>query len=215
MLYLFDFDGTIVDSAPGVTKSAQVAMVRMGYPEYPIEKLRFFMGPPLNFSFREMIGMTEEEAEQAVVYFRERYREMGKLECSVYPGIPALLEKVKHAGHKIAVASAKPEPFVREIMDHFGILGYFDCVVGASMDEKMSDKANNIRRAMDGTGFGECFDGTWMIGDRKYDMEGAKEVGIKAIGVLYGYGTREELESTGADMIAATVKDLEGILLQA
>lgn len=131
MLFLFDFDGTIVDSAPGVTKSAQIAMVRMGYPEYPLEELRSFMGPPLTYSFRETIGMSEEEADQAVVYFRERYREMGKLECSVFPGIPAMLEKLKHAGHQVAVASAKPEPFVREIMDHFGILGYFDSVVGA------------------------------------------------------------------------------------
>ena len=215
MLFLFDFDGTIVDSAPGVTKSAQIAMVRMGYPEYPLEELRSFMGPPLTYSFRETIGMSEEEADQAVVYFRERYREMGKLECSVFPGIPAMLEKLKHAGHQVAVASAKPEPFVREIMDHFGILGYFDSVVGASMDEKSANKAENMRKAMKETGYDGRYEETWMIGDRKYDMEGAKEVGVKAIGVLFGYGTKEELESTGADTIAETVKDLEEILLQA
>lgn len=215
MLYLFDFDGTLVDSAPGVTKCAQIALMRMGYPEYPLEELRFFMGPPLTYSFKELTHMSDEDADQAVVYFRERYRETGKLECSVFPGIPALLEKLKHAGHKIAVASAKPEPFVREIMDHFGILAYFDCVVGASMDERSADKAANIRYAMKQTGYADRKDETWMIGDRKYDMEGAKEVGVKAIGVLFGYGTKEELESTGADIIVETVKDLETILLKA
>ena len=215
MLFLFDFDGTIVDSAPGVTKSAQIAMVRMGYPEYPLEQLRSFMGPPLTHSFRERIGMSEEEADQAVVYFRERYSEIGKFECSVYPGVPAMLEKVKHAGHKTAVASAKPEPFVREILDHFGLLGCFDSVVGAPMDEKSADKAANIRKAMKETGYDGRYEESWMIGDRKYDMYGAREVGVKAIGILYGYGTREELESAGADVIAETVKDLEEILLKA
>ena len=215
MLYLFDFDGTIADSAPGVTKCAQIAMVRMGFPEYPLEKLKFFMGPPLTYSFREMAGMTEEEADQAVILFRERYTKVGKLECSVYPGIPALLEKLKHAGHTIAVASAKPEPFVREIMDHFGILGYFDHVVGASMDEKSAHKVLSIRTAIRSAGYENRMDEVCMIGDRKYDMEGAKEVGIRAVGVLFGYGTREELESSGADVIAGTVRDLEEILLQA
>ena len=215
MLYLFDFDGTIVDSAPGVTKCAQIAMVRMGYPEYPLEQLRSFMGPPLTYSFRKLVGMSEEEADQAVIYFRERYREMGKLECSVFPGIPATLEKLKHAGHQVAVASAKPEPFVREIMDHFGILGYFDSVVGASMDEKSADKAANIRKAMKETGYENRYEEAWMIGDRKYDMAGAREVGVRAIGVLFGYGTREELENAGADVIVETVADLQEILLQA
>ena len=215
MLYLFDFDGTLVDSAPGVTKCAQVAMARMGYPEYPLEKLRSFMGPPLTYSFRELTDMTVEEADQAVVYFRERYSDVGKFECSVYPGIPALLEKLKRAGHAIAVASAKPEPYVREIMDHFGIIGYFDAVAGATMDEKSAYKVKSIHTAIEQTNYGDRMDEVWMIGDRKYDMEGAKDVGIKAVGVLFGYGTREELESTGADIIAETVKDLETILLQA
>lgn len=215
MLYLFDFDGTVVDSAPGVTKCAQIAMVRMGFPEYPLEELRSFMGPPLTYSFKNLTHMSEEEADQAVVYFRERYREYGKLECSVFPGIPALLEKLRHAGHRIAVASAKPEPFVREIMDHFGILAYFDQVVGASMDERSADKAANIRHAIELAGYADRMDEVWMIGDRKYDMEGARQVGIKAVGVLYGYGTQEELEASGADVIAGTVKDLEEMLLQA
>ena len=214
MLYLFDFDGTIVDSAPGVTKCAQVALVKMGYPEYSLEDLRFFMGPPITYSFRELLHVKEEDMEQVVTLFRERYREVCRFECSVYPGIPAMLEKLKHAGYRIAVASAKPEVYVREIMDHFGILPYFDCVIGASMTETMADKAANIRKVMELTGYSERPDETWMIGDRKYDIEGAKEVGIKAIGVLFGYGDREELETSGSDMIAETVQELQEILLK-
>lgn len=214
MLYVFDFDGTIADSAPGVTRCAQYALVKLGYPEYPLEDLKFFMGPPLNYSFREYVKVREEDVERAVEVFRERYRVFGKLECSVYPGIPAMLEKLKRAGHKLAVASAKPEPFVREIMDHFGITGYFDCIVGASMDEKMADKAENIRRVMRDAGYEGRKEEVWMIGDRKFDIEGAKEAGIFSVGVLFGYGSREELEGAGAGRIAESVEDLGRILMQ-
>ena len=215
MLFVFDFDGTIMDTALGVTRCAQNTMVRLGYPEYPLEKFLVFMGPPINYSFREYAKLPEEEIEQAVGYFRERYRDVGKFEAYVYPGIPALLEKLKHAGHKITVASAKPEVYVREIMDHFGILAYFDSVVGASMVETMADKAKNIRKAMDTLGYLDRPEEVWMIGDRKDDIDGAREVGLKSVGVTYGYGSREELEAAGADIIVETVADLESLLLQA
>lgn len=215
MLYIFDFDGTLIDTSRGITKSAQVTLVQMGYPEYPLEHFMTFMGPPLNYSFCTFAGMSEEEAAEAVTIFRRRYSDVGKFESDVYPGMIALLEDLKRAGYDICVASAKPEQYVREILDHFGMIAYFDCIVGSTMDEKLADKERNIRRALELTGYAEHRDDAWMIGDRMYDIDGARKAGIKSVGVLYGGGTREELESAGADRLAETVEDLGEILLQA
>ena len=213
MLFIFDFDGTIAESAPGVLRSCQYAMVKMGYPEPRYEDLGPFMGPPLNYSFHTMFGLSWEDAAKAVSFFRERYVAKGMRECCAYPGIPELLERVQKAGHTSAIASAKPEVFVREILADFGILEHFDVVIGASMDETETDKAANIRRVIRLAGFEDRMDEVVMIGDRLYDIEGAKEVGAASVGVLYGYGSREELEGAGSDRIAATVEELGEILL--
>ena len=213
MLYLFDFDGTVCDTAPGVLGCTKEALVSMGYKVPDEQTLRLFLGPPINWAMRELAHVKEEEVEEVVADFRKRYTAGGMFNCAVFDGIKDLLITLGKNGHTIAIVSAKPEPYVNRITEHLGIRKSFDYIAGAPMQEKLADKANNIRRAIEMTGYADKSDEVVMIGDRLYDIEGAKACGISSVGVLYGYGTREELENAGADRIAETVKDLKEMLL--
>ena len=213
MLYLFDFDGTICDTAPGVLGCTKEALSEMGYAIPDEQTLRLFLGPPINWAMRNLAHVKEEDVETIVAAFRKRYTDGGMFNCTVFSGMEDLLKEARKAGHSVSVVSAKPEPFVKRITEHLGILDDFDYIAGAPMQEKLADKANNIRRAMEKTGFAGKNEEVIMIGDRLYDIEGAKACGIASIGVLYGYGTREELEGAGADQIAETVADLKEMLL--
>ena len=206
---LFDLDGTLTESGEGIKNCVAHAIERMGFPALPDERLAAFVGPPLIPMFVGACGMTEAEAFRAVVFYRERFEAVGWAENSVYPGIPALLKALKSAGKYVALATAKPEPFAVRIAEHFGILPFLDRVSGASMDERHADKAELIRSALPE---GAELSRAAMVGDRRFDIDGARRAGIRAVGVGYGYGTFEELEAAGPDAIAETVSGLFPIL---
>ena len=212
MLILFDFDGTVADTAPGVLGCTREALAAMRYPVPEEATLRLFLGPPINWAMRELAHVKEEDVEQAVEEFRSRYRAGGMFDCTVFPGVKELLSELREAGHTVAIVSAKPEPFVKQITERLGIRDLFDTIAGAPMDERLADKANNIRRAMEATGFSGRPEEVVMVGDRKYDIEGAKTCGVRSVGVLYGYGSREELETAGADVLAATAEEIKDLL---
>ncbi|MDE7428888.1 MAG: HAD hydrolase-like protein [Lachnospiraceae bacterium] len=239
---LFDLDGTLTDSKPGITTCVQYALHRMGIEEPDLDKLEPFIGPPLMDSFHDFYGFSEEQGKQATAYYRERYSVTGLFENEVYPGIDRLLEDLKAAGKKLAVASSKPQPYVERILDHFGLLTYFDVVVGSDLNgtrtkkeevvevalrqllpellfQEIMDKKHENREA-ESAEKAEIisnalkYDTIAMVGDRRFDMEGAKAYHIAGIGVAYGYAAPGELSKAGADVIAETVEELGKILLQ-
>lgn len=208
----FDLDGTLTDPGLGITSSVAHALRRAGITPPPLQELYPFIGPPLVDSFVKYYGMTHEEGRTAVDWFREYFRDRGIFENEVYPGIESMLARLREAGKTLVLATSKPEEFALRILDHFGLRQYFSCVTGASMDETLSRKDEVIALALT-----RCkpvdLSRVIMVGDRLHDIEGAKKNGLAAIGVLYGYGSREELETAGANEIAATVKELEQLLL--
>lgn len=205
---LFDLDGTLTDSAEGILRSVDYALEHMGYPPVPEHQRRLYVGPPLLESFQKLNGMTPEQSLEGVRLFRERYNKIGWTENRVYAGIPRMLRALKAQGVRLAVATAKPVAFAEQVIEHFGLMPYFDCVSSAPMDESGLPKEELIRRALTGN------DGRIaMVGDRLYDMEGAKRAGVAAIGALYGYGSREELERAGADVVCDSVDALSMALL--
>lgn len=207
---LFDLDGTLTDPAEGITNSVAYALEKYGIKVEDKKSLNCFIGPPLNDSFMKYYGFTPEKAMEAIWVYREYFRDKGIFENEVYEGIPQLLEKIKQSGRKIVLATSKPEEFALRILEHFELIKYFDVVAGASMDEKRNKKGDVIRYAIEKGGFST--ENAVMIGDREHDIFGAKENGLPSIGVLYGYGSREELETAGADYIAETVDDISDLL---
>ena len=212
---LFDLDGTLSDPKVGICTSFQYALSKMGIDEPDIDKLEPVIGPPLKDSFMGLYNLNEEEAEQAKTYYRERYSDVGKFENEIYPGIPELLRDLKKKGRVVALASSKLTPYCEEILEHFGIREYFDYVVGSLLDGSRDQKEDIINEAIREMFEGEepDYDEVVMIGDRKYDIEAALNVGITSIGVTYGYGSREELEEAGAGKIVNTVEGLRSLLL--
>ncbi len=212
---LFDLDGTLSDPKVGICTSFQYALSKLGIDEPDIDKLEPVIGPPLKESFANMYNLGEEEIQQGITYYRERYSDVGKFENEIYPGIPELLRDLKKKDRVVAVSSSKPTVYVEEILEHFGIREYFDYVVGALLDgtrDKKEDIINEtIRQMFDGAE--PDYDEIVMVGDRKYDIEAAINVGISNIGVTYGYGSREELEEAGATKIVNTVEGLRSLLL--
>ena len=206
---LFDLDGTLTDSAPGITACVQYALEKLGKPEPDADKLRCFVGPPLKEQFMSYAGFSEEEAVEAVRYYRERYTESGMYENSLYPGVEELLAFLKDRGCVLAVASSKPEPFVRQILEHFHISGFFNEIVGASLDEKRTGKAEVIEEALKRLDMASSRQDVVMVGDRSYDILGAHECGIQCIGVGYGYGSMDELIKAGVTYVADSVEELE------
>ncbi len=203
---LFDLDGTLTDPGLGITNSVAYALKYYAIEVEDRKSLYAFIGPPLNDSFMKYYGFSEEKAMEAIGVYREYFRDKGLYENEVYEGIRELLEKIKASGRKIVLATSKPEEFSVRILEHFDLMKYFDVVAGASMDEKRNKKGDVIRYAMEKGGFTSA--GAIMIGDREHDIFGAKENNLPSIGVLYGYGSEEELRSAGADYIAETVEDI-------
>lgn len=205
---IFDLDGTLTESEPGITKSVQYALEQMNRPPLDAATLRRFIGPPLRESFIAVAGMAEDEADEAVRIYRERFSTVGWMENSVYEGIAPLLRALKAGGAYVAIATGKPEVFSRKIIDYFGLAPYIDRLEAITLSDHHADKVALVRRALP-----ERYERACMVGDRAGDMEGALGNGIDGIGALYGYGTREELENAGARFIAASVNALRDILL--
>ena len=209
---LFDLDGTLTDSAPGILNSVRYACRKLGL-EMPSEAtLRKFLGPPLIDSFRNLCGLSAADADRAVAAFREYFPTKGIFENEVYPGIPAMLADLHARGCQLVLATSKPEEYARRIMAHFDLEQYFTAICGATLDETRTDKAEVIAYALETIALTDKT-GVVMVGDREHDVVGAKKNALPCIGALYGYGTREELRSAGAAAIADTVQDLHKLLL--
>lgn len=212
---LFDLDGTLTDPALGITNSIMYALEKMGRDIPPRESLYRFIGPPLISSFCEFCGMSEAEAREALRLYREYFSVKGLFENEVYPDIPCALGKIRNSGAKLLVATSKPEQYSRQILEHFSLDTYFDIICGATMDEKRVKKADIISYALDSAGITEeRRDRVIMVGDRLHDIEGARENKIRSLGVLWGYGSRDELRDAGADYIAADTGEMIKIILE-
>ncbi|MCR4939588.1 MAG: HAD family hydrolase [Treponemataceae bacterium] len=209
----FDLDGTLTDPAEGITNSFKHALKYFGIeiPSYSI--LCSFIGPPLKDTFKKNFAFSDDKADEGVAKYREYFSTKGLFENSVYPGIKELLARLKGKGKKLVVATSKPEDFSVRIIEHFGLALYFDYVCGSLMDETRTRKDEVIEYAIERCGIKDISK-VLMIGDRKHDITGARKTGLKSCGVLFGYGSREELEEAGADYIAADVGELEEICMK-
>lgn len=205
---LFDLDGTLTDSAPGILNSIEYALNKKGLYYDSRETLKRFLGPPLTESFMDYFGLSFEQSYDTVMCFREYFQEKGMFENNVYSGIKELLE---NTDKKLAVATAKPEHFAKKILEYFDLIKYFDVVCGSPPEEKDCPKSEIIERALKELKVSDKSKAI-MIGDRKYDAKGAHDAGIKAIGVLYGYGNLNELEDAGFDYIVDDVEQLTKML---
>lgn len=209
---LFDLDGTLTDPGEGITNSVAHALRRFGIEPPPRQELYKFIGPPLYESFERFFDMSSEDALRAVEYYREYYRDRGIFENLVYDGIPQLLSRLKAAGKKLIVATSKPDIFAEQIIEHFGLSGYFTYIAGATLDGSRILKADVIAHAFDACGVTDL-SRVIMVGDREHDVLGARAMGVDCIGVLYGYGDLEELESSGAAYVAASPEEVGQIIL--
>lgn len=212
---LFDLDGTLTASGPGIIKSVQYALEKMGCPEPDTKKLRFFIGPPLEESMRRFRHFTHQEAIQAVNYYHDYYRKNGVFDNQLYPGVRHLLKSLAATELRIAVASSKPEVFVRQILKHYHLAQYFDQIVGASLDgQQRVGKAAVIEEALRRLGMINSRNQVLMVGDTDNDIDGAQQERIACWGVSYGYGTVQELQTAGAQVIVNDVPTLERKLIK-
>lgn len=213
---LFDLDGTLTDPKIGITTCVQYALKSFGIEEPDLDKLEPFIGPPLKDSFMQFYQMDEKQAEVAVEKYRERFKDIGLFENEVYEGIPHMLRTLKSKGMHLAVASSKPTVFVERILEHFGMNEYFEAIVGSELDGRRVNKDEVVEEALHQL-FGDKvieYDKVYMIGDRKFDVEGARALKVESIGVSYGYGSLEELQEAGADYIVQSVSELNYVLLR-
>ncbi len=210
---LFDLDGTLTDPAVGITKSVAYALEKFGIEVSDITQLNHFIGPPLLDSFMEYYGFDKEKAQTAIDYYRERFRVKGLYENVVYDGVPEMLRALKNSGKKLILATSKPEPFAKEILRHFGLEEFFVYAAGSNFDGTRTAKAEVIEYALEAAGVTDK-SAAIMVGDRKHDIIGANKTELDSIGVLYGYGSREELEAAGATYITETVEDLTKLILR-
>ena len=210
---LFDLDGTLTDPGEGITNSVAYALERYGISVSDRTQLYRFIGPPLVNSFMEFYGFPEEQAKEAVEVYREYFSVHGWAENRVYEGIEDLLADLVRAGKVLIIATSKPLVFAERILEHFGLAKYFTVICGAPLHApKGHGKADVIREVLQAAGVVDPSSAV-MVGDRHHDVDGAKAAGIPAVGVLYGYGDRAEMESAGADAVASDVSALRGILL--
>ena len=208
---LFDLDGTLTDPGIGITNSVAYALKKWNIEVADRSELYKFIGPPLHESFKQFYQFTDEQSEQSIQYYREYFREKGMYENEVYDGIENMLKELKARNKNMIVATSKPEEFAVSILKHFRLDGYFDFIAGATMDGSRSKKADVILYAMKHCGI-QDLSSTIMVGDREQDIIGATQVGIASVGVLFGYGSYEELHEAGATYIAENVENVLNIL---
>lgn len=209
----FDLDGTLTDSKEGIIRSVVHALESLSCPIPPDAMLHQFLGPPLLHSFTQYAGLSEEDAHVAIDRYRERFSTVGLFENRVYDGIEPMLQSLTDAGKRLVVATSKPELFSVQILEHFGLAPYFARICGSNMNETRTRKDEVIAYALETCGVTDKST-VVMVGDRNHDVIGAKKNGLFSVGVLYGYGDREELASAGADAVVDTVADLGTFLLR-
>lgn len=210
-ILLFDLDGTLTDSTEGILNCLRYALERMGF-EYPEDTNRF-LGPPLYFSFAEFCGMNGEQVQEAVRIFRERYSVTGLFENRVYEGIPEMLDRLKKSGKRLMVATSKPEVYAVRIFDRFGLSQFFEIVGGADINGTRNNKDEVIEYVLARADAADR-SRVLMIGDRRQDVDGAHSTGIECMGILWGFGSAEELTEAGADYIARTPQEAADMLLK-
>ena len=204
----FDLDGTLTDSGEGIINCATLALEHFGLPVPSREEMGVFVGPPLDKTFVQF-GVPEDKAQEAIDVFRSRYLVVGKFENTPYPGIHQLLATLKSQGHRLFVATSKPETTAVEILHKFDLAQYFEVICGATLDGTRSHKADVIAYLLDKIGASESF---LMVGDTEYDVTGAAAHGIPTIGVAWGYGKVSDMERAGAVGIAHTMEELEQLI---
>jgi phosphoglycolate phosphatase len=211
-LILFDLDGTLTDPKEGIINSYRYALAAFGIQEEDTSLTRF-IGPPLRESFAAL-GFSPGETEKAVAVYREYFSTEGIFQNAVYPGVPKMLETLRGAGFTLCVATNKAEVYAQTILEHYNLSQYIAYTSGDSLDGTLASggKKEIIRRALEAVSAADLTRAV-MAGDRKHDILGAKESGIASVGVLYGYGSREELEAAGADRIAGSPEELTALLL--
>lgn len=209
---LWDLDGTLTDPKVGITLSVQYALNRLDYPLLEADDLDWIIGPPLKESFKTLFKTTDETLlNQAITIYRERYQEVGLYENIVYPGIPELLVQLKEKGCMHLLATSKPRVFAEKILQHFSLDSYFSVIMGSELNGQFVEKDVLIAEVLKKAPAGSRSK-TVMIGDRRYDVEGARANGIDVISVGYGYGTIEELSIASPEFIVPSVRDLEKLL---
>lgn len=213
---LFDLDGTLTDPKEGITKSVQYALRHYGIEVEDLDSLCPFIGPPLTDSYIKFYNFSPEQAREGVWVYREYFNDKGWKENRVFNGIPEMLAALREADINLLMATSKPEEFAVRIAEHFGISSYFTFIGGADLEETRVKKGDVIGYVMEHCGITaeDVADGrVWMVGDREHDVYGAGQWNIPAVGVLFGYGSREELEACGADKIVSDVEELKNFLL--
>ena len=207
---LFDLDGTLTDSGEGIINCATLALKHFGLPVPDRETMRVFVGPPLDETFIKF-GVPADKTDEAIAVYRSRYTTVGKFENCPYPGTEEMLRYLQENGHKLYVATSKPENMSVEILEHFGLAKYFDLICGATLDGSRSKKADIITYLLEKTVGAE---NAVMVGDTSYDVIGAKTHGMPCIGVTWGYGKVADMEAAGAAAIAHSVDELKNLLNQ-
>ncbi|HBW37296.1 HAD hydrolase-like protein [Desulfosporosinus sp. BICA1-9] len=211
---LWDLDGTLTDPKVGITLSVQYALSRLDYPLPKVDDLDWIIGPPLRESFKVLLQTTEEALlDRAIKLYRDRYKEIGLYENVVYPGIPELLSRLKDKGCRNLLATSKPRVFAEQILHHFSMDSYFSVIMGSELNGQFVEKEVLIEEVLKNVP-SDLRSKTVMIGDRRFDVQGARANQIEVISVRYGYGTVEELHNANPDFIVQTVKDLEELLIR-
>lgn len=209
---LFDLDGTLTDPKLGITNAVIYALSKFGITGYGNDDLTKFIGPPLKDSFMDFFAFSEEDALAAIGFFRSYFRETGLFENTPYIGIDALLKELKDLGFILAVATSKPTPFAMKILEHFHLIDYFDFVGGSNLDNTRTAKAEVIDYVLENLP-DDSRTASIMVGDRSHDVIGATRHNLPCIGVLYGYGTKDELENSGAYRLVPSVGALRETLM--
>jgi phosphoglycolate phosphatase len=196
----FDLDGTLTDPKLGITRSIQYALSKLDYAAPAEDELTWCIGPPLRASLKKLLG-TDAMAEKALSLYRERFADIGIFENEIYPGVEDILAVLARSGRRLFVATSKPSVYAERIIDHFKLKVYFERVFGSELDGRRSDKTELLDHALRTTRVDRSQ--AIMIGDRSHDMIGARNNGMTAVGVLYGYGSKDELLGAGAHHICA------------
>lgn len=213
-ILLWDLDGTLTDSKEGITRSVQYALGRLNHFIPEADDLEWIIGPPLKESFKTLLQTTDEALlNQAVMTYRERFQEIGLYENTVYPGIPKLLLELKEKGCKHYLATSKPRVYAEKILRHFLLEEYFDVIMGSELNGRLVEKETIIQEVLKKVPRGSLSK-TVMIGDRKYDVHGARANHIDVIAVGYGYGTAEELQAAAPDFIVPSVDGLYKLIME-
>lgn len=210
---LFDLDGTLSDSSEGIINTFKHTLEEMNYEIPSYDELYTFIGPPIAETFEKTLGMSEDEVQQAIKIFRPFYGKDAKFQNELYTGVEEMLKALSEAGYLMGLATSKQELYADQILQHFGIREYFDIVVGASFDDKFSKKFDIMERAIELAKDKYDIESISMVGDRSYDMESSVKLNVEAIGVTYGFGSEEEVVSTGADVVCHTPKEVQDYIL--